>query len=108
MSQALEQLITDLVNLSTAIQQHQPVTVITELLTGTITSCDRAAAEASGGPVQQRLVTDVKPALETWQRVWPRLGTDQDFCLAVAREARLWSGRLVELAGSPARKTEQP
>ena len=107
MSRALEQLMADLVTLATTIQQHRQESAIVELLTRTIASCDRAAAEASEA-LQQRLVTDVKPALETWQRVWPRLGTDQDFSLAVAREARLWSGRLAELAGSPARRTDQP
>ena len=108
MSQALEQLMTSLVALAAASQERRPATAITELMTTAIASCDRAATEAGGAGVQQRILKDVKPALETWQRVWPRLGTDQDFCLAVAREARLWSGRLVELAGVPARKTGQP
>ena len=108
MSQTLERLMTDLVNLSTAIQQHRPAEIIAELLTSTIGSCERAAEEAGGGAVKQRLLADVKPALETWQRVWPRLGTDHDFSLAVAREARLWSGRLGELSGTPGLKTTRP
>ena len=108
MGQALEQLMTSLVVLAAAIQERRPATAITELLTTTIASCDRAATEAGGAAVQQRILKDVKPALETWQRVWPRLGTEQDFSLAVAREARLWSGRLGELSGTPGLKTTRP
>ena len=108
MSQALEQLMTSLVALAAAIQERRPAAAITELLTGIIASCEQAAEESSNGAVKQRLLADVKPALETWQRVWPRLGTDQDFSLAVAREARLWSGRLGELSGTPGLKTTRP
>ncbi len=32
--------------------------------------------------------------LETWRQVWPRMGGQRDFRMAVAREARLWAKRL--------------
>ena len=32
-------------------------------------------------------------AVSTWSDVWPRLGTQQEFRIAVSREARAWAQR---------------
>ena len=55
--------------------------------------CDRAASARSAGDAQHRL-SNVQQALETWQRVWPRLGSQREFRAAVIREARLWAKTL--------------
>ncbi|MBI4342246.1 MAG: hypothetical protein HY599_02640 [Candidatus Omnitrophica bacterium] len=52
--------------------------------------CDQDAAALPDGDARRRLA-NVQQALETWQRVWPRLGTQRDFRAAVVREARLWA-----------------
>ena len=44
----------------------------------------------------KQLLTNVQQALQTWQEVWPRLGTSGEFRAAVAREARQWSKRFSE------------
>ncbi len=55
--------------------------------------CQQAADHAPSAELRQ-LLTNVQAALTTWHQVWPRLGTQRDFRLAVAREARLWSKKL--------------
>ena len=55
----------------------------------------RAACRPTAGDAQ--LVT----VLEAWQQVWPRLGAQREFRLAVAREARLWAKRAAA-ASAPA------
>lgn len=57
--------------------------------------CQQAADHAPSAELKQ-LLTNVQAALTTWHQVWPRLGTQRDFRLAVAREARLWSKKLSE------------
>lgn len=57
-----------------------------------------------GGPVRpeaQVLLATLHEALEAWRRVWPRLGTQEEFRLAVAREADLWARRLFAFARRP-------
>ena len=66
-------------------------------LSQTKAACEEAAAHEQSGDVKQRL-TDVASALQTWQDVWPRLGTQPEFRLAVSREARLWSKRFADAA----------
>ena len=57
-----------------------------------------AWCEASGGrepsPETGRLLAHLKTAAQTWQQVWPRLGSQDEFRLTVCREARLWAKRL--------------
>ena len=57
--------------------------------------CEQAAGRAGSGALNA-LLANVSTALRTWQDVWPRLGTQRDFRVAVAREARLWAKRLSE------------
>lgn len=52
-----------------------------------------AEKAASGSSEKQESFTQVQQALETWKTVWPKLGSQREFRLAVAREARLWARR---------------
>lgn len=53
-----------------------------------------AAAAGERDAARRELLAHLQTALSTWQQVWPRLGGQQPFRLAVAREARLWAKRL--------------
>ena len=55
--------------------------------------CDRDAAALPDGDTKRRLA-NVQQALETWRRVWLRLGAQREFRAAVAREARFWAKTL--------------
>lgn len=78
-------------------QQHSDEQVL-RALSDAQTVCDQlAAAEASD--THRQLLQHVKIVFETWQQVWHRLGTQREFRLAVAREARLWTKRLGGSAG---------
>ena len=57
----------------------------------------RQAVSAQAGELKE-LLPNLVTALHTWRTVWPRLGKQQAFRLAVVREARLWSERIGELA----------
>lgn len=56
-------------------------------------ACEEAAARAESSERRQMLI-NVQSALRTWREVWPRLGAQQPFRLAVIREARLWAKRI--------------
>jgi len=43
----------------------------------------------------QEMLLQVQVRLAMWRRVWPRLGSQREFCQAVAREAQQWSKRLL-------------
>ena len=60
-------------------------------------ACCQAATEGRGDEVRA-LLTNLTTALQTWREVWPRIGKQPGFRLAVAREAGLWSKRLQEHA----------
>jgi len=80
-----------------AIEQRQPDHRVVEALKATHAVCVETAAQAQR--VQLRtLLSNVQTALETWQTVWPRLSTQQEFRQAVAREAHLWARKLGDLA----------
>ena len=66
-----------------------------QLFAQTRTLCERAAAVTTSEETQ-RALSQVQQALETWTTVWPRLGSQSEFRLAVAREARLWAKRLAQ------------
>ncbi len=57
--------------------------------------CEQAATSAMAKAKPE--LVNLQQALETWQTVWPRLGSQQEFRLAVAREARLWAKRLAHV-----------
>ena len=62
------------------------------ILEETETFCQWAVEGSSAET--QLLLRNLTTALGTWRQVWPRLGSQQEFRLAVAREADLWSRRL--------------
>ena len=68
---------------------------LTELFAQTRVLCENAAAVTPAAETQ-RLLSQGQQALKTWQEVWPRLGLQREFRLAVVREARLWAKRLAE------------
>ncbi len=59
--------------------------------------CEGAASVQSGEP--KTLLLNLQTVLGTWQQVWPRLGGQYEFRLAVVREAELWSRRLLAHQG---------
>ena len=81
------------------IEQGRADAGLLELLAQARAVCAQSAAAA---PAQtQRQLGQLQQALETWQTVWPRLGSQQEFRLAVTREARLWAKRLARQGGVP-------
>ena len=81
--------------IASAIEARRPDAVLLEGFGAARTACERAAAEET--LEAKAALTNLATALKTWQEVWPRLGREQDFRLAVVREARLWSKRLAAL-----------
>ena len=77
-------------------KEREPETVLTAMLEETRSLCEWAVSESSGE--LQSLLTNLQQPLTTWQQVWPRLGAQEEFRLAVAREADLWSRRLDAMA----------
>ena len=96
--QRLERLAAHFERIASCIRQRQPETALAETLRQTRAFCEWAAAEERSTSVKQ-LLLNVTMALQTLQAVWPRMGTQREFRLAVAREADLWSRRLPTLSG---------
>lgn len=80
-----------------AVEQQESDRVVTEALTAAHALCVTAAAHAPTAQART-VLTNVQTALETWQTVWPRLGAQQEFRQAVAREAHFWARKLGGLA----------
>ena len=70
-----------------------PDAQLLDLLEHARRSSEAAAAHA---PALAGLLANLTMALQTWRDVWPRLGAQREFRLAVAREARLWSERFAQ------------
>ena len=66
---------------------------VTSTLRAAWSQCDREAGQQPDGDAKRQLIS-VQQALETWQRVWPRMGSQREFGAAVIREARLWAKHL--------------
>jgi hypothetical protein len=92
-----EQVPARLTALASGIEARQPAQAIMGLLEHTRSSCQEAVGTARAHALKP-LLAQVETAARTWQQVWPRLGGDREFRLAVAREARLWAKRLAEEA----------
>lgn len=75
------------------IEARESDAALLQTLAQTAAACEEAAA-AQRTPQTRQLLTNLQTALQTWQQVWSRLGAQQEFRLAMAREARLWSKRL--------------
>ena len=97
MAASWTQITTGLHAITTCLEEGRPDAELSKFLVDAQRLCDAAATRASSREDLARVLTNVKTAVETWQNVWPRLGQDKEFRLAVAREARLWAKRLSEL-----------
>ena len=86
--------------IASEIRGRRPAEAVTETLRETEAFCDWAAPEERAADLKA-LLPHLKTALETWRTVWPRMEHREEFRLAVAREADLWSRRLKELAERP-------
>ena len=96
--QRLSDIAASFARIASCIHEDQPDSVLRAACEETETLCTAAAPESPGevGP----LLINVTTALQTWRQVWPRLGQQREFRLAVAREAALWSKRLQEFAAA--------
>ena len=81
------------IEISEQIEKRKTLQAVEKQLAQLRQDCAIAAAQATSEEARESFV-QVQQALETWHRVWPKLGTQPEFRLAVAREARLWSNRL--------------
>ncbi len=79
--------------LAASVEESRPDATLMARMRTTQTWCERAAA-AERSATRRQLFTNVQQSLATWQQVWPRLGAQREFRLAVAREARQWAKRL--------------
>ena len=88
--------------IASGIEAQRPDDTLRDLLEQACSSCERAAAGERSRELAS-LLAQVQTAARTWGDVWPRLGRQREFRLAVAREARLWSKRLmsVHVAAAP-------
>ena len=77
-----------LLRLADAIEQDRQDAVILEALR------QARAARSANGPAASEAFRRVDTVLDTWQQVWPRMGGQRDFRMAVAREARRWAKEL--------------
>ena len=82
--------------IAACVADRKPTATLTAALQETEALCRQAAATMRGEKAV--VLTNVQQAIATWRQVWPRLGTQPDFRLAVAREAALWAKRLQAMA----------
>ncbi len=75
------------------IEQRNTEQAVEKLLKQLRLDCQKLS-EATKSKEIQSSAAQVQQAVETWLRVWPRLSSQDDFRLAVAREARAWANRL--------------
>ncbi len=81
-----EALAQSLLQVAEAIEQGRPEAAILEAL--------RQARTARGANGRTPDAQHLDTVLKTWQEVWPRMGGQRDFRMAVIREARSWAKRL--------------
>ena len=85
--------------IASRIEERGPQAALMEAFARAQALCEASAARESSSETGHMLAS-VKMAVQTWQQVWPRLGPQQEFRLAVAREASQWSRRLQDLTAS--------
>lgn len=88
----MNRLVAEFRRIAASIEGRHSADAIVEIVRATQVLC-ATAAQASSGDLNA-LLTNVQTALETWARVWSRLGSQQEFRQAVMREAKLWANRL--------------
>ncbi|MBI3996635.1 MAG: hypothetical protein HY352_03145 [Candidatus Omnitrophica bacterium] len=96
----LERVGTIFADLASLIEARKPADLIQRALADLTTVCAQASAQKQAGAAQE-LLRNVSTAVQTWEQVWPRLGQQPEFRLAVAREARMWAKRFQELGQRP-------
>ena len=84
--------------LASAVEAGRPEAVVTALLEEAEASCRRGAQESRGETAS--LLANLTQALKTWREVYPRMGRQREFRLAVCREAGMWSRRLEQAAAT--------
>ncbi len=93
---SVTRLTTQLGGITAAIEDGKPDAMITTLLSELQQACEVLTIQPSSASVMQ-WVGNLKVVIQTWKEIWPRMGGQREFRLAVAREARLWSQRLPTL-----------
>ena len=82
--------------IASSVETGKPESSIMALMDETERLCHHAAV--IHGDEAKELLPCLVTMLQTWRTVWQRMAGQQDFRLAVAREARVWSARVAELA----------
>ena len=100
----LERLATHFARIASCVDANTSDDDVSAILEETETFCEGLAADRSD---ETQLLRNLKTALGTWRQVWPRLGSQREFRLAVAREAAQWSKRLRAMTGARAPDTER-
>ena len=93
---AVTRLTTQLGSITAAIEGGKSDTAITALLTELQRTCEEWTVQPSSASAKQ-WVSNLQTVIQTWKEIWPRMGGQREFRLAVARETRLWSQRLPTL-----------
>ena len=75
------------------IEQRNTGEAVEKLLKQLRLDCQQLSEAAKSKEIQSSAAR-VQQAVETWLQVWPRLSSQDDFRLAVVREARAWANRL--------------
>ncbi len=79
--------------LAALVEKRAASQAIEKLLSKLRLDCESAVIPAASKEANAAFV-QVQQTLGTWKDVWPRLGPQAEFRLAVAREARAWANRL--------------
>lgn len=93
---SLSLLIDSFTKLACAIEEQKDESSIQQLLaemTQAIQQVLGRTLEAEQTPEIREWLPKLCTVVETWQGVWPRLGQQLEFRMAVVREARSWSRR---------------
>ena len=80
------------------VEKHGSPQAIEKLMAKLRQDCAGAAGR-SASQEAKAVLGQVQQALDTWKSVWPRLGQQKEFRMAVVREARAWSTRMNNLDG---------
>ena len=101
--QRLERLAANFARIASCVDANTSDAELSAILEETEILCEGSAI---GHSAQTQLLRNLKTALGTWRQVWPRLGSQREFRLAVAREAALWSKRMRAMKDARAPDTE--
>lgn len=94
-SNPIRQVAANFEQIASSIEAAQSPAAMCALLEQTMAWCRQPAGRVGQA---EMLLSNLATALQAWRQVWPRMGTDREFRLAVAREARRWSTQLQAFA----------